>query len=210
MRVEDVMTAPAVSVSPDTSLKDVAALLVERGISGLPVVDSAGAVLGVVSEADILLKEASEQAHGGFLASRRKHEPGKEAARTAGEAMTSPAQTTDPSASVAEAARRMIDGGVNRLPVVADGVLVGIVTRADLVRAFVRPDSDLEREIRENVALRWHGVDPNALVVLVRDGEVELRGPVATREDAELVEWLVRAIPGVVAVEAHLDVREPS
>jgi CBS domain-containing protein len=206
MQVKDVMTAPAVSVSPEASLKEVAAILTERRISGLPVVDSSGAVLGVVSEADILLKERGEQPREGFLRSLHRQEERKDEARTAGEAMTSPAQTIHPSASVAEAARRMIEGAVNRLPVVEDGLLVGIVTRADLVRAFVRPDSEIEREIREHVALRWHGIDPNALIVLVRNGEVELRGPVSSPDDAKLVERLVRAIPGVVSVDAHLRV----
>jgi CBS domain-containing protein len=204
MQVKDVMTKPAVSVGVEASLKEVAAILVERHISGLPVVDSEGAVLGVVSEADILLKEQGERPREGLLASLRKHEPGKEEARTAGEAMTSPAQTIDPSASIAEAARTMIERAVNRLPVVAGGKLVGIVTRADLARAFAVSDAEIEREIRENVAFRWHGIDPNALTVLVHDGEVELRGPVATREDGELVERLVRAVPGVVSVDVRL------
>lgn len=187
MQVKDVMTSPAVTVQTGTSLKDVAGLLAERGISGLPVLDADGTLVGVVSEADILRKELAGPA------------------RTAGEAMTSPARTIEPVRAAVEAARLMLEAGVNRLPVVSGGELVGIVTRADLVRAFVRPDADIEQDIRENVALRSHGIDPNGLGVLVREGVVQISGPVASSEDAELVERLIRGIAGVVSVDARLD-----
>jgi CBS domain-containing protein len=99
----------------------------------------------------------------------------------------------------------MVDEGVNRLPVVdADGKLVGIVTRADLVRAFVRTDSELEREIREDVLLRSLWVAPERVVVEVEEGVASLRGQVENRATAEMLPDFVRRVPGVVAV--HSDV----
>ena len=204
MQIKDVMTAPALTVGTETSIKEVASILVERNISGLPVVDAQGAVVGVVSEADILLKEGGERRSAGFLHVLYRHDPEKSDARTAAEAMTSPARTIEPSRPIAEAARMMTDGGINRLPVVEDGRLVGIVTRADLVRAFVRSDAEIEREIRESVELRSHGIDTNALTVIVSSGEVELGGRVATQDDAALVERIAHAVPGVVSVETSL------
>jgi predicted transcriptional regulator len=97
----------------------------------------------------------------------------------------------------------MLAEGVKRLPVVSDGELVGIVTRADLVRAFVRPDEELRQEIRESVALRWHGIDPNGLTVRVKNGEVEVEGHLASEGDAELVEQVIQQILGVVSVECR-------
>lgn len=155
MRVEDVMTRAVVTVSPGMPLKYVADTLAARGISGAPFCDQKGRVLGVVSEHDILFKEQGEQEHAGplyLVADRQAYEARvKAAARTAGQAMTAPAVTIEPERRVDEAARLMLDRDVNRLPVVRDGVLVGIVTRADLVRAFRRPDAQIAREIREDV-----------------------------------------------------------
>src|SRR6266542_3857413 len=126
MQVDQVMTRDVVTVSPQTSLKDVAALLTERRISGVPVCDEANRVLGVVSEHDILLKELglSDRRAGLFawlLESPAELSSRKLAARTAEDAMTAPAITTEPNRSVAEAARLMVDGSVNRLPVVENG-----------------------------------------------------------------------------------------
>jgi CBS domain-containing protein len=187
MQVKDVMTSSVLTVGVDAPLHEVAAALAARRISGLPVVDAGGALLGVISEADIIAKEA----------------PDPSGARTAGEAMSSPARTIEPQRSVAEAARVMLAEGVKRLPVVSDGELVGIVTRADLVRAFVRPDEELRQEIRESVALRWHGIDPNGLTVRVKNGEVEVEGHLASEGDAELVEQVIQQILGVVSVECR-------
>jgi CBS domain-containing protein len=208
MKVQDVMTRDVTSVAPDTTLKDVARLLAGLGISGLPVVVG-GAVVGVVSEADILVKERGVQPphHGlvGLLFSEGVDVGEKLRAVTAGEAMTSPAITIAPGRPVSEAAGKMIDANVNRLPVVDDdGALVGIVTRADLVRAFVRADEEIAREIREDVVLRTLWIAPEQVTVSVAQGFVRLSGRVGSDSDAELVESLARRVPGVVAVESSL------
>jgi CBS domain-containing protein len=208
MKVLDVMTTDVLTVSSETPLREVAALLVRRRISGLPVVED-GTVVGVVSEGDILAKErgpSSEQRGWfGVLFEDRAAAELKLEARTAGTAMTAPALTIAPERQVAEAAGVMVDAGVNRLPVVsAAGELVGIVTRADLVRAFVRSDGELEREIREDVLVRSLWVAPERVVVEVRDGAVTLRGQVENRTTAELLPDFIQRVPGVVAVRSNV------
>jgi CBS domain-containing protein len=207
MKVEQLMTRDPLTVTPDTTLKDVAAILSSQGISGLPVVDGDRRVAGVVSEADILRKEQGlGGGHGGVLGWLDRGAPDpKLEARTAGEAMTSPALTIEPGRSAAEAAKLMVEKGINRLPVVSGGRLVGIVTRADLVRAFHRPDEEIEREIRDDVLLSTLWIDPKRVSISVANGEVSLAGEVETRTQAELVEAYVRRVPGVVDVHSELE-----
>ena len=116
-------------------------------------------------------------------------------ARLVGEAMTTPALTIEAHLPVSLAARRMIERGVNRLPVVEDGKLVGIVTRADLVRAFVRSDAEIAREIREDVVVRRLRLDEHSVQVEVEDGEVTLTGTLDDRADAQSLEELVSKVP---------------
>ncbi len=210
MKITDVMTTDVVTVDPEASLKDVAALLAEHRVSGLPVVDADGQVVGVISEADILFKEVGEKGPQGVIAWLL--EPGGDAkleARTAGEAMTSPARTIGPKRPVAEAAKRMLEEAVNRFPVVDDdGKLLGIVTRADLVRAFVRSDETIATEIREDVVLKTLWIAPEALDISVEKGVVKLAGHVESKTDAELIEAFARRVPGTVSVESHLSWEE--
>ena len=209
VRVGEVMTRDVVSVTPETPIKDVAAVLVERGISGLPVCDADGAVVGVLSEADLLVKQGGPRhVSGGLFAwlveTASAPDVAKLRAHTAGEAMTSPVITIEADTPVAEAARTMVDRGVNRLPVVENGALVGIVTRADLVKLFTRSDDEIAREIRENVARRMLWIDTNRLVVEVERGEVVLRGQLDTELEADLLEKRVAFVPGVVGVRSEL------
>ncbi len=209
MKVKDVMTTDVVTVRPGASLKEVAETLAQRRISGLPVVDDAGVLQGVVSEADILFKEGGQQEHHHVLgwllepygpASQLKLE-----ARTAEEAMTAPAITIAANRPVAEAAEKMLEEKINRLPVVdADDKLIGIVTRADLVRAFIRPDAEIAQEIREDVALRTLWIAPEQIAVTVEHGEVELSGQVETESEAQLLERFASRVPGVVSVDSRL------
>ena len=208
VRVGEVMTRDVVSVTPDTPLKDVAAVLVERGISGLPVCDADGAVVGVLSEADLLVKQGgSPERSGGLFAwlveTASAPDLAKLRAHTAGEAMTSPAVTVETASPVSEAARTMVSLGVNRLPVVEDGRLVGIVTRADLVRLFTRSDEEIARDIRQDVVKRlW--IAPERIEIEVEQGEVVLRGEVDTEVEAGLLEKRIPLVAGVVGVRSEL------
>lgn len=209
MRVKDLMTGDVVTVRTDTPLKDAAMLLAQHRISGIPVVDDDRHVLGVLSEGDILYKESEADGRPGLL--ERLLAPGtgvlqlKLAARTVGEAMSAPALTIGPRRPVTEAATRMIEEGVNRLPVVDhNDRLMGIVTRADLVRAFVRSDEEIETEIRQDVLKRALWIEPDQLTVVVSGGEVELGGQVETKAEAEVIPGLVQRVPGVVGVDSKL------
>jgi CBS domain-containing protein len=156
------------------------------------VIDRDGVVLGVVSEGDIV---SSEEGYEPF------HDP-RRPVSTAGEAMTAPPVTVERNAPVAAAARLMVERGINRLPVVDDRLLVGIVTRADLVRAFVRSDEEIAREISDDVLSRTLWLEPADVAVDVDQGRVVLSGRVATRTQAELAAAYSSRVPGVVAVDA--------
>ena len=214
MRVEDVMTVDVATAKPDTSLKDIAAELAAKRISGMPVVDDDSTVVGVISEADVLAKTLPEpeDPHGPLARLRHRGDAAerKVDARVVGEAMTAPAITIEGHWPVATAAQLMIERGVNRLPVLRNGRLVGIVTRADLVRAFARSDEAIAEEIRELAALQqelWRDEQP--LEVEVVDGEVTLTGTVRHRDEAEVLPKMVHTVPGVVSVRPQLTWREP-
>jgi CBS domain-containing protein len=164
-------------------------------------------VLGVVSEGDILVKEQG-RAGGSSLFERAldfNSDSEKYRARDAADAMTTPAVTIRPTRSVSEAASLMLDRGVNRLPVVdPHGRLVGIVTRADLVRAFVRDDAEIESEIRDDVVLKTCWQSPDRFHLEVRNGEVTLDGRVADADSAEMLLRFVERVPGVVNVRSRL------
>jgi CBS domain-containing protein len=210
MRVEDVMTTDVVTARPDTPLKEVAEQLSERGVSGLPVVNDDGEVMGVISEADVLVKEAgSTPRRPGLLAwlldPADPREQLKLEARVASEAMSKPAITIAPYASTAAAAGEMLEQGINRLPVVRNGRLVGIVTRADLVRAFARSDAEVVREVRKQAEYLLALADDFSQVdVCLREGDVWLTGRVRRRSSAEELRLHVARIPGVVGVVSKL------
>lgn len=207
MNVRDVMTRSVVSVGPATPLKEAARLLVDHRISGLPVVGKRGEVLGILSEADFLVKAqgadaVSHRPLARFIGDSRDatEKLTKLAAVTAGGAMTSPAVTIGPERRIADAAALMTSRHINRLPVVDGGRLVGIVTRADLVRAYVRSDEELARAIRDDVLLRILWLDPARFEVHVDDGVASIRGQADRRSTAEMVGRVVAMVPGIVDV----------
>ena len=211
MQVQDLMTRELVTVSPEESLKETARLLVEHGISGIPVVAEDGAVLGVVTEEEILIKEHGDVHEPGLVEgllhrAEREAEKAKAGAITAAEAMSPAPPAIEVWHSVSFAASEMLAGGSERLLVMQRGELIGIVTRSDLVRAFARADAEIAREIRESMG---DLTVPAGIDVDVRDGEVVLQGKVASRVDAESLAGMVRRTPGVVAVHADLAYYDP-
>ena len=209
--IKDVMTQSVVTVHPETPLKDVARRMIDAGISGVPVVDARKAVLGVVSEADFLVKGQGAQA----IRHRRlasllgesattREQLSKVAATNAGEAMTAPAITIEPKQALQEAAEVMTRHRINRLPVVHEGRLVGIVTRADLVRAYLRSDAELAATIREHVLYRILWLDPATFEVDVQRGEVKIRGHVERRSTVRAIEEAVAMVPGVISTATDI------
>ena len=183
MRTRDIMTSPVVTVPPDAQLKAVAALLVERGINAVPVVDAGDRLCGIVSEADLLALETAP----------REHPP-----HTAREVMSQSVYTLAEDTDAAVAARMMLRHGLKSVPVVAGDRVVGIVARRDLLRLVARGDddirADLERRLRNEIALLQR------LRVEVADGVVTVIG--AGDLGRQLVVGLARTVPGVVDVRA--------
>ena len=199
--VREAMTAEVVTVHPDAPFKQIVQVLAQRGFDALPVVDETGALLGVVSGADLTCHEEEPPSLAALVVDRdaRRHAR-KSRGRTARELMTSPARTVTPETEVGEALREMSRGHVGRLVVVADGRVVGILARSDLLRVFLRSDDDIATEVE--AAVRPHvGEVPGAVQVAVADGVVHLRGRVERTTVAWAAAAAARDVPGVVDVE---------
>ncbi|MDJ1135495.1 CBS domain-containing protein [Streptomyces iconiensis] len=222
-RIENVMTREVVQVDARAPFKRVAGLLAEHRISGLPVTDAAGRVLGVVSEADLLTRQ-SRQEDLRRTDTRQHNAPAwlrqlirgragwREAARahaaTAGELMSAPAVTVRPEDTVTDAARTMTRHGVKRLPVVGeDGRLVGIVTRHDLLRVFLRRDAEIGAEVANEVLAGTLWLARNALDITVQNGVVTLKGQLERRSEIPIALRMTERIDGVVSVVHKLTYR---
>jgi CBS domain-containing protein len=202
--VADVMTKEVVIVGPETPFKDCLELIRIHGVSALPVLSESGNVLGIVSEADLLTKEEVRDAR----QSRIRIERSKASARTAANAMTSPAITIGPMASVPETARLMRKAHVKRLPVVdAHGKLVGITSRIDLLKTFMRSDESIRKDIADEVLRKTLFIDPKTVEVDVTDGLVRLGGQLETKSLANLVVRMVERVEGTVGVDSKLTYR---
>jgi CBS domain-containing protein len=207
--VQDVMTREVVAARGPTPFKELVRLLNEHRVTAVPVLDDAGRlVVGVVSESDLALKEVAplrEAYTPVFETARHRGDRAKAASLTAAELMTAPAVTVGPEEPVAAAARRMYDRRVKRLPVVDhSGALVGIVTRADLLKVFLRSDGELRFDVLDHVSGDLLRLPPGTVEVEVGDGVVRLAGRVPRRSQALAMEKLTGAVDGVVAVESAL------
>jgi CBS domain-containing protein len=210
MKLEEVMTADVATVPPDATLRGVAKELAERRISGMPVVSGDGEVVGVISAADLIAKEAGAVQPRRTLLGRLSRRPPdaavKRRAHLVSEAMTSPAITMEPYRSVASAARTMLERGIHRIPVVQQGKLVGIVTRADLIRAFARPADLVVFEVRSQIRYRLAlADDPGPVEVRCDDYGVTLRGSVIRRSTVGGLVETAATVPGVIDVCSELD-----
>lgn len=213
-RVRTVMHPNVHTVKPETPFKAIAVLFASWGVSGVPVVNDEGRVLGVVSQRDLLERETRHR----FLRFRPRLRR-KVWGNHADELMSRPALTVAQDAEVVEAARIMEDHQVHRLPVVDDEEkLVGIVGRSDLLRGFLRTDSELREEVRTEVIERAMCIDPHSLSVVVHNGVVTVRGQVERTSMIPVIVALIRRLEGVVDVrerltaamdDRHLPIEEP-
>jgi CBS-domain-containing membrane protein len=207
--VSDVMTTRVIWVRKGASFREMVTTLREYRISAFPVLDENRRVIGVVSEADLLAKEALDGGEDGMpgmitgLLRRREQE--KARGVTAGDVMTSPAVTVRPEDTVEHAARLMYTRKVKRLPVVdAGGHLVGVISRADALTVFDRTDAQIRNEIIGDVLHGEFLIDPREFKVSVKDGVVTLEGRAGTAVLGQEVVRRVRHVQGVVAVRDRL------
>ncbi|MGA7269763.1 MAG: CBS domain-containing protein [Acidimicrobiia bacterium] len=205
MRVSELMSTDLATVGADTPLKEAARLMTGRGVSGLPVVDETGQLVGIISESDFVEK-ASGQTRSGLIGALFEREARLIDADTVGAIMTRSVVSIEPRASHQQAARLMRTKRVKRLPVVnEDGKLVGIVSRSDILGVFARSDATIEHEIRHRLIGQVLAIDGGRVEISVSEGHVELAGVVPTRTDARLLEELSGDVAGVMSVESSLN-----
>jgi CBS-domain-containing membrane protein len=204
--VSDVMTQTVASVGRSASFKVIVEMMQDWEVSALPVLEGEGRVVGVVSEADLLpTEELRDSPEEGYALLRLPADVAKAGALTAGDLMSSPAITVRASATLAEAARIMAREKVKRLPVVDEsGLLVGVVSRVDLLKVFLRDDQDIAEEIRRDIVSHLFPLTSSALRVDVHDGVATLSGTVRDTALVPVAARLVRAVEGVVDVEFDL------
>jgi predicted transcriptional regulator len=181
------MTRRVRTIWPTASLKEAAFHLREFRLSGLPVVDAEGKLLGVVSQSDLLRADAASP---------------QRAPRSVADVMSAPALVTGPEVSLADAERVMVARDVTRLPVLSAGRLVGVVSRSDVVAALAVPDAELVAAARAILARQ--PLERSGVSVAVSGGRVRLGGALATRRQAEFLVHEVSLVPGVRAVLPEL------
>lgn len=208
----DIMTSPVITAWPETGVKDLAALMAAHHISGIPIVAADYELIGMVTEADLLYKELLPKPTEPAAIAQRFHLPGAaEAAERARKAeglraidlMTAPVISVTEDATVHEIASRMVKQNVNRLPVLRADRVVGIVSRADVLKAFRRSDEELTEAISEGI-LNDLWMDAARLGIEVREGIVHLYGRLDRRSEADLVEKWAWTADGVLGVESRL------
>ncbi len=219
MNASGIMTRDVISVGPETPVREIATMMLERRISGVPVVDAERRVLGIVSEGDLIRRPEIETDHAptGWLSlflsdEERSRDFVKSHGRVAREVMTKPATCVAPETPLDEVVRLMERHRVKRLPVVDNGKLVGLVTRADLLRTLVSrrpaaPVASSDQDVRERIdaMLRHEDWATSAFVnVQVEDGVAHLWGTVESASQREALILAVRGVPGVKDVQPHL------
>lgn len=206
LRAKDVMSHPVITVRPDIPIPEIAKILTEHRISGVPVVDDQGRLVGIVTEADLLLKEAGP---GGlpklafFLPARSKEvqeQLRRYEGKVAADMMTQEVITATEETPLRELAALMARNQINRIPILRDDQVVGIVSRNDVLKAFTRSDETLHQEARQTLVHDLR-IDPEPLDIQVKDGVVTILGQVERKSEVGLMEMSVRAIDGVVSVD---------
>ena len=195
MRAKDLMTTPVVTVRPDTSIKEAAALLVDHAVSALPVVTEDEDLVGIVSEADLIPLETTPDPRSQIRRPLHRKEP---TPRTVEEVMTRGVAALPEDADASQVARLMLERRVKSIPIVAGSRVVGIVARRDILKMLARSDGDIRRDVEELL-------DDEVLMlgrfsVDVSDGVITLIGA-PDDTSRRLSELLTRSVPGVLDVE---------
>lgn len=223
MDAKDIMTAEVATVGPDTSVREIAALLLERRISAAPVVDGVGKLLGIVSEGDLMRRQdigtagrrswwldlimSSEARASDYVKSR---------GATASDVMSESVFTVSPDTPIGKIAETLEKRHIKRVPVVADGKVVGIVSRADLLRALVAQkehvtfrqdasDTDVREAIWSEISAHA-GVASQHIHIVVTKGTAHLWGAVTSEAEKRAAEMAASSVDGVAAVENHLNI----
>jgi len=208
--VQEIMTTRVIWVTKDATFREMAVALREHRVSAFPVVDDDHKVIGVVSEADMLAKEALGDEPGVISGILHRRDQAKARGVTAGDLMTATVVTVRPDDTVEHAAKLMYDRRVKRLPVTDEnGRLAGIISRADVLAVFDRTDHAIHQEITDEVILGEFMTDPSAVQATVKDGIVTLTGRPETNETGHDIVRLVRHVQGVVAVRDRLNYPPP-
>jgi CBS domain-containing protein len=208
--VDDVMTHAVVCAHEGAALKEIAAAFARNHISTVPVVDAARRVIGVVTASDLLTRISGDHGippRGHRFAARRENRR-KERATVAAELMTAPAVTTTADATIAEAAHLAAHHHVRCMPVVdAAGVLVGMVSRSDLIKTYLRDDADIAADVENHAVQHVMLLDPAAVQVSVTAGIVTLAGCLDRRQQTDQLAECTRNIAGVIDVTNALTYR---
>lgn len=205
MRVVDVMTTDVLVAQPEWSLKQAARVMIDAGVSGLPVVGDDGTIAGIITEADFIETEAGRTVGRQRLFDTVFGEKRTRTPSTVEAAMSRSPIVVDRNTTIAEAARLMTDRKVKRLPVVdPNGRLEGIVSRGDILVAFARDDDAIADAVERGVIRRILMLESRDVSVHVADGVVTLSGQVPNRSDAKLLEELAGRIEGVIRCDSDL------
>lgn len=207
MQAKDVMSHPVITVRPDTPVAEIARTMIQHHISGLPILNERGRVVGIVTEGDLVAKAAGpvpfmqmfgmSEERSREVEYRNRRSDGKVAA----DVMTRDVITAKEDASLREIARTMSERKINRMPIVRGDVVVGIVSRQDILKAFARPDHELAQLVRDVIVKDLWSIDPTTIEITAKNGVIRFTGRVEKLSEAQLLSWFARGVDGVVDVD---------